>query len=78
MMNRAHPEEFIVIIYDRFKKLDENEFAKSLEPIIKACRKVKIERIYLIDSREREHLEKIVKILKNIPHDEEGKSSSKT
>jgi hypothetical protein len=54
-----------LIVYDRFQRLKEKEFGEELAPIIEECRKAGIAKVYLIDSKERQHLQQIVKNLRN-------------
>jgi hypothetical protein len=58
-----------VIIYDRFKRLQEKEFGEELAPIVKECRRAGVAKVYLIDSKENQHLQQIVSLLKNTPVD---------
>jgi hypothetical protein len=57
----------VVIIYDKFKRLHEKEFGEELKPIIDECREAGLKTVYLIDSKESQHLQQIVRLLKNLP-----------
>ena len=70
MLHKKPSKEFVVVIYDKFKKTkDDNKFAEEQKTIIEECRKAKVHAIYTINSKDVEYLRDIVRRLKNEPEE---------
>lgn len=65
-MHQKPSKEFVVVIYDKFKKTNNSKkFAEELKVIVEECKKAKIHTIYTMNSKDADHLRDIVRRLRN-------------